>query len=200
MISGSDTLFVKKELSWLSYNESVLQETSDASVPVVERVRFQGIYANNMDEFFRLRTAAVRRPLQLGSFSTTLEKDRHLLQKNQTKVLLLQEKFDAIGAELMHDDTTYLAVSLNSEHQRQYALIEIAAKNVPGFIALPPVQTKRKNHLILLNYLQNREKILAATIALMDEDVDSGCRHAVEPVIAADGSGGLPFNDQEKAR
>ncbi|MGI2260129.1 polyphosphate kinase 1 [Shewanella sp. GXUN23E] len=202
MISGSDKFFVEKELSWLSFNERVLQEASDASVPVVERVRFLGIYSNNMDEFFRVRVAAVRRRLQLGSFTTTLEKDRHLLQKIQTKVLLLQEKFDAIYAELMRelvrcniflvnelqlthshsqwlkkhfrdnlkqhfapliinnqqnlpkllrDDTTYLAVSLNSEHKRQYALIEVPTKNVPRFIALPPEQTKRKKYLILLD-------------------------------------------------
>ena len=52
MTGGSDKLFVEKELSWLSFNERVLQEASDNHVPLIERVRFLGIYSNNMDEFF----------------------------------------------------------------------------------------------------------------------------------------------------
>ena len=53
--------FFNKELSWLSFNERVLQEAADAAVPVVERMRFLGIFSSNMDEFFQVRVAAVRR-------------------------------------------------------------------------------------------------------------------------------------------
>lgn len=55
-----------RELSWLSFNERVLQESLDQTNPIVERVRFLGIYSNNMDEFFRVRVASVRRMLLLG--------------------------------------------------------------------------------------------------------------------------------------
>ena len=41
--------YIEKELSWLSFNERVLQEAADTSVPVVERARFLGIFSNNLD-------------------------------------------------------------------------------------------------------------------------------------------------------
>ncbi|GHE81471.1 polyphosphate kinase 1 [Thalassotalea profundi] len=51
----------EKELSWLSFNERVLQEANDESVPLIERIRFLGIYSSNLDEFFRVRVAGIRR-------------------------------------------------------------------------------------------------------------------------------------------
>ena len=52
---------INRELSWLSFNERVLQEALDQDVPLVERMRFLGIYSNNMDEFYRVRVANIRR-------------------------------------------------------------------------------------------------------------------------------------------
>ena len=54
---------VNRELSWLSFNERVLQEALDEKVPLIERMRFLGIYSNNMDEFYRVRVANIRRML-----------------------------------------------------------------------------------------------------------------------------------------
>lgn len=56
-----------RELSWLSFNERVLQESLDKNVPLVERLRFLGIYSNNMDEFFRVRVANISRMIDLGT-------------------------------------------------------------------------------------------------------------------------------------
>ena len=63
--------FFNRELSWLAFNERVLQEAEDEQVPPVERMRFLGIFSNNLDEFFRVRVAALRRMAMLGKRTTT---------------------------------------------------------------------------------------------------------------------------------
>lgn len=52
--------FLNRDISWLSFNYRVLQEAKDLNVPVVERIRFQGIYSSNLDEFFRVRIATIK--------------------------------------------------------------------------------------------------------------------------------------------
>ena len=53
--------YLDREKSWLNFNARVLQEASDESVPLLDRLRFLGIFSNNLDEFFRVRFAAIRR-------------------------------------------------------------------------------------------------------------------------------------------
>lgn len=55
-----------KELSWLSFNARVLQEAADPSVPLIERIKFLGIFSKNLDEFFRVRVATLKRLSKLG--------------------------------------------------------------------------------------------------------------------------------------
>jgi polyphosphate kinase len=57
--------YQNRELSWLAFNERVLQEAANEQVPLVERMKYLGIFSNNLDEFFRVRVATIRRMISL---------------------------------------------------------------------------------------------------------------------------------------
>ncbi|GHF83860.1 polyphosphate kinase 1 [Thalassotalea marina] len=106
--------FFNKELSWLSFNERVLQEAGDSSVPLIERIHFLGIYSSNLDEFFRVRVADIRRKLLLENAKSDVETEE---QKN-LELLLAQ----------IHDTVARLTESFRG-HARQ-AFEELKAHNI----------------------------------------------------------------------
>src|SRR5476649_1657271 len=94
---------VNRDLSWLSFNARVLQEAEDATVPLIERIRFLGIYSNNRDEFFRVRVATIRRMTRLGKKAKELlgADPDDLLEKIQKIIIRQQEKFEIIYQDLL---------------------------------------------------------------------------------------------------
>ncbi|MGB1320818.1 MAG: polyphosphate kinase 1 [Vibrio gallaecicus] len=98
---NAEKLYIEKELSWLSFNERVLQESADKTVPLIERIRFLGIFSNNLDEFYKVRFANVKRRILINQEHGINDNSKHLLTKMQTKVLRLNQRFDALYNELI---------------------------------------------------------------------------------------------------
>ena len=100
--------YINRELSWLQFNARVLQEANDESVPLIERLRFLGIFSNNLDEFFKVRYATVKRideagkggKSELGGIkaSELLEKITQIVIKQQSESLkilsVIQKKLE----------------------------------------------------------------------------------------------------------
>ena len=85
--------YVNREISWLWFNERVLQESADNNVPLIERLRFLGIFSNNLDEFFKVRYATVKRIVDAGKKGKSVlggEKAKDLLEEI-TRVVIRQQ-------------------------------------------------------------------------------------------------------------
>ncbi|MDU2732947.1 MAG: polyphosphate kinase 1 [Mixta calida] len=98
---GQEKLYIEKELSWLSFNERVLQEAADKTNPLIERMRFLGIYSNNLDEFYKVRFADLKRRILIGEEQGSPSTPRHLLKKIQQRVLRADQEFDGLYNDLL---------------------------------------------------------------------------------------------------
>lgn len=96
--------YIDREKSWLTFNARVLQEAADETVPLLDRLRFLGIFSNNLDEFFRVRFAAIRR-LSLSG-------------KTGEKLL------GGISAQQLVKDITEIVIRQQSESLRVLSIIE----------------------------------------------------------------------------
>ena len=104
--------YIDREKSWLAFNARVLQEAGDHSVPLLDRLRFLGIFSNNLDEFFRVRFAAIRRLSLTG---------------------ITGEKYlGGISAQQLIKDITEIVIQQQSESLRILNIIEteLETKNI----------------------------------------------------------------------
>ncbi|WP_340155479.1 polyphosphate kinase 1 [uncultured Winogradskyella sp.] len=117
-------IYINRELSWLKFNERVLQEAADVEVPLIERLRFLGIFSNNLDEFFKVRYATVKRIYEAGKGGKSELggiKAGDLLEKI-TEIVIQQQSYsleilDEIESELQQEKIYIINESqIDKEH------------------------------------------------------------------------------------
>jgi len=141
---------ITRDISWLAFNARVLQEAADSTVPLKERIKFLGIFSNNLDEFFRVRVAALKRMLTLGKKARMhLEQDpQSILEQIHATVLQQQSEFDRIWknilAELKKENIFLLTEKQLSREQKKFvqnyfdeevssAVIPMMIENIANF-------------------------------------------------------------------
>ncbi|WOH38043.1 polyphosphate kinase 1 [Thalassotalea fonticola] len=170
-------LYYPKELSWLAFNERVLQEAQDINNPVIERVRFLGIFSNNQDEFFRVKVPDLKRKALLKKAEgnlNALNKYQTLLDNIQEKVLAFNAKFNQayqdIQQELKKNDIEIVShEQLSAYHQewlKQYFTDKVLRYTQPLIVSnLIDFPSCIEDHLTYLFVeLSNQEKYQYAAI------------------------------------
>jgi len=162
----SDQHFTNREISWLSFNERVLQEAEDPNTPLFERIRFIGIFSNNLDEFFRVRVAAVRRMVDLGKDEENLlgnytpkelhDKIQEVVIGHQQKV---QEIFKNILEELKKNDIYLIDEKELNHKQGIFVKKYFYDKVLPNLV---PIMLSKKNKF---PYLRDRSVYLAVKLS-----------------------------------
>jgi polyphosphate kinase len=118
--------FYNRELSWLGFNWRVLEEASDPSVPLLERLRFLSISATNLDEFYNVRVAGLRELAHAGNTTPAADgltpaEQLVLINENARKLLKSQqETYEALRAEMERNDIDILYLDHLTEADRSY--------------------------------------------------------------------------------
>jgi polyphosphate kinase len=136
--------YLPKEISWLSFNERVLQEADNKEIPIAERFKFLGIYSNNLDEFFRVRVATLRRLSQLGPKSKSVlgYSPGATLKKIHNTVIRQNTKFEKIYSGLIQELAKHKIHIINekqlnkdqAEFVREYFHSEVRTRLMPFMI------------------------------------------------------------------
>lgn len=140
--------YIDREKSWLTFNARVLQEANDANVPLLDRFRFLGIFSNNLDEFFRVRYAAIRR-MSLESTES--------------------EKILGVKAEQLLKEITEIVIEQQSESLRILNEIEKKLELENIFIINEKDISKEQENFIHDYFIQ---KVSPALVTIMLNDLE----------------------------
>ena len=170
--------FIPRDISWLSFNDRVLQEAADESVPLSERIKFLGIFSNNLDEFFRVRVAGLKRALAINDKEAKeifFEKPQLILDRINELVIQQQQQFDHIWLKVqaeMAKEKIFIKTDeeLNKEQQqfvKTYYEEEVESNVIPLLL----------NDARPIPYL--RDKSLYLGIAMRKNDWEYDTRFAI---------------------
>jgi len=178
--------YINREISWLSFNARVLQEAEDPNVPLFERIRFLGIFSNNLDEFFRVRVAAVRRMIEFGKdlepILGEIDADE-LYDKIMETVKQHQQKAQEIYRNLwleMADENIFMLDEKQLTHEqgvyvRKYFNVKVLPNIVPIMLSktmkFPYLRDKSVYLAVKLSKIKSPEKFSYALIRVPSQSV-----------------------------
>lgn len=141
--------YIDREKSWLAFNFRVLQEAADEKVPLLDRLRFLGIFSNNLDEFFRVRYAAIRR-LNMNGLSG-------------------EDVLGGISSHQLLKDITETVIDQQSESLRILSIIEKELQK-EGIYIINETETNKEQQNFLREFFNQRVSPELVTIILNDLD------------------------------
>ena len=187
------TQIIPRDISWLSFNERVLQEANDPTVPLKERIKFLAIHSNNLEEFFRVRVAALRRMVALAGKKANFyfeDNPQAILDQIQTIVLRQQSKFASIWNGIlkeMNKEKIFLK-DIDELTPKQKTFVEhyfdeeIESNIIPLMIEdLPVMPYLRDKSLYLAVVMSKQKEVFEQKYALVEIPVHELGRFVILP-------------------
>jgi polyphosphate kinase len=186
---------IPRDISWLSFNARVLQEANDISVPLQERIRFLGIFSNNLDEFFRVRVATLKRMAEFVDKKKKrnieiIESPQIILDEIQRVVLRQQNEFNRIWQNILKELKAKKVLivdnkQLNSEQKeyvKTYFENEVRHDIIPLMIEnLPQLPYLRDKSLYLAIVMGNKQDAYQQKFSLIEVPSKSVGRFIILP-------------------